>query len=291
MNKSPIKWVGSKARLMPVLKNYLPEGRRLVEPFGGSCSVMLNTDYDEYLIADINRDLINLFERMKDSPSAVIVIARALFEKCNNAEDYYRIRNEFNMSALHVEMRAAVFLYLNRHGYNGMARYNQGGEFNVPYGKYKKPYFPEKEILLFSEKARRATFICTDYTETLPLVRPGDVVYCDPPYHSGNACNAFTQYYSAGFDERDHLTLTGMLTGLPDGVSVVVSNSDNEHTRNMFARFDVVSVSAPRSIGAATGGNSTAPEIIAVRRPTMYVAPPRTPKSLVNDRMLDGMAY
>ncbi|EHI3975700.1 DNA adenine methylase, partial [Salmonella enterica] len=59
--KTPLKWVGSKARLMPQLRPHLPEGKRLVEPFAGSCAVMMNTDYDEYLIADVNPDLVNLY--------------------------------------------------------------------------------------------------------------------------------------------------------------------------------------------------------------------------------------
>lgn len=59
--KTPLKWVGSKARLMPQLLPHLPEGKRLIEPFAGSCAVMMNTDYDEYLIADVNPDLVNLY--------------------------------------------------------------------------------------------------------------------------------------------------------------------------------------------------------------------------------------
>ncbi|WP_131774186.1 DNA adenine methylase, partial [Enterobacter hormaechei] len=62
--KTPLKWVGSKVRLMPQLRRHLPEGKRLVEPFAGSCAVMMNTDYDEYLIADLNPDLVNLYKAM-----------------------------------------------------------------------------------------------------------------------------------------------------------------------------------------------------------------------------------
>ncbi|MCI4220951.1 DNA adenine methylase, partial [Dickeya dianthicola] len=59
---TPLKWVGSKARVMDILREHLPAGDRLVEPFAGSCAVMMNTDYPEYLIADINPDLINLYQ-------------------------------------------------------------------------------------------------------------------------------------------------------------------------------------------------------------------------------------
>lgn len=70
-------------------------------------------------------------------------------------------------------MKAVYFLYLNRHGYRGLCRYNLSGHFNVPYGNYKNPYFPENEIRAFAKKAQRATFICASYDETLAMLRAG----------------------------------------------------------------------------------------------------------------------
>lgn len=58
--KTPLKWVGSKARLMPQLLPHLPEGKRLIEPFAGSCAVMMNTDYDEYLISELAYSMLQL---------------------------------------------------------------------------------------------------------------------------------------------------------------------------------------------------------------------------------------
>ncbi len=60
-NKTILKWAGSKARIMEQLRPHLPKSKRLVEPFAGSCAVMMNTDYEQYLIADVNDDLINLY--------------------------------------------------------------------------------------------------------------------------------------------------------------------------------------------------------------------------------------
>ncbi len=77
--KTPLKWVGSKVRLMPQLRDHLPEGKRLVEPFAGSCAVMMNTDYDEYLIADLNPDLVNLYKAMAYHTDAFLVELETLF--------------------------------------------------------------------------------------------------------------------------------------------------------------------------------------------------------------------
>ncbi|PAO20148.1 DNA adenine methylase, partial [Enterobacter roggenkampii] len=247
--KTPLKWVGSKVRIMPQLREHLPEGKRLVEPFAGSCAVMMNTDYDEYLIADLNPDLVNLYKVMTYYTDAflneldLMFSAGALGDQESRAVYYYAIREAFNLSgkALGSEsVEAAVrFMYLNRHGFNGLCRYNRRGQFNVPFGKYKKNYFPLKEVRAFAEKAKRATFITAHYSETLALVRAGDVVYCDPPYltESGN----FTSYTESGFSYLDQGRLARKLRRLTEnGVSVVASNSDLEMVHYLYAGFEAV---------------------------------------------------
>ena len=59
-----LKWAGNKTAIMSELKKHLPAGPRLVEPFAGSCAVMMETDYPCYLVADINPDLINLYKKV-----------------------------------------------------------------------------------------------------------------------------------------------------------------------------------------------------------------------------------
>ncbi|WP_313375143.1 Dam family site-specific DNA-(adenine-N6)-methyltransferase [Pantoea sp. CTOTU50773] len=267
--KSPLKWAGSKVRVMHELSKHLPPGKRLVEPFAGSCAVMMNTDYDSYLIGDVNPDLIHLYQYIKMDVEQFIRDARRYFEVCISAEDYYRVRFDFNTST-DWQSRAAMFLYLNRHCFNGLARYNQRGGFNVPYGKYKSPYFPEIEIRSFAEKAKRATFICADFTESLDLVVPGDVVYCDPPYNPEGSAKSFTKYHSVDFDITNQKQLAAMLANLVErGIPVVASNSDSELTYAQYGAglFELHKINVARSVGAATGGSSSAPEIIAVSYP------------------------
>ncbi|EDH2381414.1 Dam family site-specific DNA-(adenine-N6)-methyltransferase [Salmonella enterica] len=260
--KTPLKWVGSKARLMPQLRPHLPEGKRLVEPLAGSCAVMMNTDYDEYLIADVNPDLIHMYRAIKEVPDQFIWQAKSLFESGNNVSFYYDIRERFNTSSDVTEIwKAVAFLYLNRHCFNGLCRYNKYGSFNVPYGKYKKPYFPETEIKALAEKAKRATFLCASYAETLDLVRDGDVVYCDPPYLTES--ENFTAYHSGGFNHIDQGRLSRRLRKLATkGVPVVASNADLEMVHYLYAGFNAVRVNAPRSVGAAADSQKMAAELI-----------------------------
>lgn len=198
--KTPLKWVGSKSKVMTELKKFLPAGQRLVEPFGGSCAVMMATDYPAYLVADINSDLINMYQKIQQYENAFIEQAEELFAQYTTEADYYELRNDFNNNpGMTLLYRAAAFLYLNRHGHRGMCRYNRNGHFNIPFGHYKKPYFPLEEIRAFAEKAKRATFICAEFPKTLQMVKPGDVVYSDPPYEG-----TFSDYHTEGFDLSWH---------------------------------------------------------------------------------------
>jgi len=258
-----LKWAGNKSRVMPELLTHLPEGDRLVEPFAGSCAVMMKTDYPAYLVADINPDLINLYRQIKEHTRPFIVIAASLFNQSKTGESYYTVREAFNHNpALPLLERAAYFLYLNRNGYRGLCRYNKRGEFNIPFGNYAEPYFPLTEIETFAEKAQRATFICADFRETLRLTKAGDVVYCDPPYDG-----TFSDYHSAGFDKYEHHDLVSMLLDASERCPVVVSNSDTLYTRSILRDFDITSISVARSVGVAVGKGKRASEIIAVRRP------------------------
>lgn len=276
--KTPLKWVGSKARIIPQLRQHLPEGKRLVEPFAGSCAVMMNTDYNEYLIGDVNPDLVQVYKSMAYHTDALLSELDALFRAGalgdveSRAIFFYAVRDNFNLSGkLHGEesvAAAAQFIYLNRHCFNGLCRYNKRGFFNVPFGKYKQPYFPEKEIIAFADKAKRATFITAHYSETLNLIREsGDVVYCDPPYLTES--QNFTAYHERGFNHMDQGRLARRLRRLAEkGVPVVASNSDLPVVHNLYAGFDRIQVNAPRSVGAAAGSQKMASELI-IKSPAM----------------------
>ncbi|QHM74130.1 DNA adenine methylase [Mixta theicola] len=262
-----LKWAGNKTAIMPELIKHLPVGQRLVEPFAGSCAVMMATDYPHYLVADINPDLINFYLMIQKDHEAVIQMAKDLFKYFNTDIRYYRVRQKFNYSISDEVEKAAYFLYLNRHCYRGLCRYNLSGIFNVPYGNYKNPYFPEDEIRAFAKKAGRATFICASYEETLALLQAGDVVYCDPPYDG-----KFSAYHTAGFGEDDQYRLASILERrASEGHPVIVSNSDTFLTRYLYRNFTHDRINVKRSIGVAAGEGKRADEFIAVLKPKVWI--------------------
>jgi len=262
-----LKWAGNKTAVMPELIKHLPAGPRLVEPFAGSCAVMMATDYPHYLVADINPDLINLYQVIKEDVNGFINLAERVFSRFTTEEDYYKFRHYFNTVPLEPIDKAAYFLFLNRHCYRGLCRYNKRGLFNVPYGNYEKPYLPVDEIRAFAEKAVRATFICASYDETLAMLQAGDVVYCDPPYDG-----TFSGYHTAGFADDEQYDLASILEcRASEGHPVIVSNSDTRLIRSLYRNFTLHRISAKRSIGVAAGEGKAADELIAVLKPKVWV--------------------
>ncbi|HAW7177630.1 TPA: Dam family site-specific DNA-(adenine-N6)-methyltransferase, partial [Escherichia coli] len=212
---------------------------------------------------------------------------KTLFLNHNNRGDYLIIRETFNAEnhaflnsrtgiSDRRELRlAAMFLYLNRHSFNGLFRVNGKGDFNVPFGCYRKPYFPEREIRAFADKANstRTLLIHADFKDTLNsashLFGMGNTlcVYCDPPYLQFSGRDNFTAY-GKPFDEDEHVRLRAALDRLSQETggmtSITISNSDTPETRRIYRGYRMNCIQAPRSVGART--RESAPEVIATLR-------------------------
>lgn len=231
-----LKWAGSKQRIVERIKAILPQGERLIEPFVGSAAVFLNTEYPTAILADTNADLINVYQQLQREGEPFIQYCQTFFTpEHNDKAVYYTLRRQFNETADSRE-KAALFLYLNRHGYNGLCRYNLKGVFNVPFGRYKRPYFPQEEMVYFVEKAQTAVFLHADFRTTMQKATAGDVVYCDPPYVPLSQTANFTNYHSSGKFTLEHQQdLATLAEELAErGVPVVVSNHDTEFTREAY---------------------------------------------------------
>lgn len=262
-----LKWAGGKYSLLPKLDRIIPAGKRLIEPFVGGGSVFLNSDKHEYfLLADINADLINLYQMLAVVPDSVIGEAIKAFRHLNDVENYTAIREAFNAQKLNATERAAAFLYLNRHCFNGLMRYNLDGFFNVGWGKYKAPYFPEEEIRAFRQKSHACVFMTAGFERTLRLAGDGDVVYCDPPYEPMPGTAGFTSYASGGFSWDSQVALAeSCVAAHQRGAKVFISNSTAPRVIELYERhgFTLHRVNARRSISSKGSTRETANDIVA----------------------------
>ncbi|MBZ2160451.1 Dam family site-specific DNA-(adenine-N6)-methyltransferase [Alteromonas stellipolaris] len=276
-NRAFLKWAGGKYSLVEHIQARLPQANKLIEPFVGAGSVFLNTQYKRYLLNDINPDLINLYNFLKAQPDAIIHDARSFFNGERNDEKmYYALREEFNATEDEY-YRAILFLYLNRHGYNGLCRYSLAGRFNVPFGRYKKPYFPEHEMFVFAEKAQKATFTCLPFEKVFTRARRGNVIYCDPPYAPISKTAAFTSYAARSFgqDAQEKLAELAMRTAKKRGIPVLVSNHDLPLTRTLYKGADFSMLSVKRSISQNGATRKPVDEILAYFPPSAVVKKPK----------------
>ncbi|MGF1760215.1 adenine-specific DNA-methyltransferase [Photobacterium sagamiensis] len=261
-----LKWAGGKYSLVEEIQRHLPPARKLVEPFVGAGSVFLNTDFEQYLLADINPDLINLYNLLKEDPEKYVEDVRKLFTpEYNQKEAYLKIREEFNKTQDPYQ-RSLYFLYMNRHGFNGLCRYNKKGGFNVPFGSYKKPYFPEDEMYYFAEKAKRATFVCEGYHQTFSRARKGCVIYCDPPYAPLSTTANFTSYAGNGFslDDQAALADTAEKAATERDIPVLISNHDTTLTRRLYHGAELSVVKVKRTISRNGAGRNKVDELLAL---------------------------
>jgi len=262
-----LKWAGRKTRILDTLRPLLPaKASTYIEPFVGSGAVFLNTSYQRNLLADSNGDLIGLYQELHERGQEFIDQSARLFSPENNREErYYEFREEFNRSQERAR-RAALFIYLNRHCFNGLCRYNASGEFNTPFGRYDKPYFPAAEMKVFAERLKGTQLRKQDFRVSLRHAGRGDVVYCDPPYVPLSATASFTSYATGGFGPAEQEELARLCVAAAKlGATVLISNHDTPETRKLYAQADkIVSLMVARMISCDGANRNKAKELIAV---------------------------
>jgi len=263
-----LKWAGGKYRVLEHVLPALPEGSRLIEPFTGAGSVFLNAPFESFLLAEANQDLIALYKQLQKNGARFIRYAERLFDsKHNHPEAYYKHRQAFNQATLGTQKRAALFLYLNRHGYNGLCRYNLSGHYNVPFGRYVKPYFPQAELEAFHQKSKKAEFLTADFSKTFTKAKPGDVIYCDPPYAPLSKTSYFTSYIAKKFGEQEQIKLAELaLQTSKQGTPVIISNHDTPFTRELYKAARCNSFPVQRNISCKGSKRVSVSELIAVFR-------------------------
>jgi DNA adenine methylase len=264
VDKAFLKWAGGKSQSVEFIKQALPQKiERFVEPFVGSAVVSLNVDADSYLLADYNQDLINIYMAIKTYGPEFINYCKSFFKDGNDKSVFYYNRSRFN-TLDYTEERAALFLYLNRHAFNGLCRYNSSGGFNVPFGKYKTIYFPENEMMLFHEKAQKFDFVCCSFEETFKKQKNGDVFYCDPPYIPLNTTAYFTDYTDKGFPFEYQKELVRFAE--ESICKVLISNHWVPNvTEDLYKKGDTtLRKNINRSISAKASGRGKVEEVLVV---------------------------
>ena len=271
MNKPFLKWAGNKYRVLPHLIPHIGNPKRYCEPFGGSLSVALNTVADQYILNDVNNDLVAIYQHLVNpNGDSFIRYCEELFTSENNTkESYSALRTYFNQATDTTE-RARLFVYLNRHCFNGLSRYNSKGAFNVPFGAYDKPVCPSEQMLNFrmfflSKQVVRFTSLSFEDSSLYEDLEAGDTVYFDPPYVPASNTSNFTSYATAEFIHQQQIELVNLAEFLASkGIRVIVSNHDVDITRELYKNATIYPIQVTRTIAAKGSSRIKANELIAV---------------------------
>lgn len=255
-----LKWAGGKYRLLPQLLDKFPsDAPRLIEPFLGAAAISLNTNYPIHIVNDVNKDLINIWLNLREQGDIFIENCEKSFTQDNNNRDKFNYFREIFNNINDDYIKSNLFIYLNRHCFNGLCRYNNKGFFNVPFGKYNKPYFPRKEMEQAFVKISNWQIYNEDFRKIFSLAKEGDLIYCDPPYIPSSITASFSKYSTNDFNIKDHQDLAECANNASKlGATVIISNSLTLTTEEIYIKKyqpQVDIINASRVIGVKNRGS------------------------------------
>lgn len=271
-----IKWAGGKSQLLHEIRKYYPfdeKINRYCEPFVGAGAVLFDVlnsfDLKEVYISDINKEAINSYKVIRDDVENLIEL---LEEFQNEYKDltheerkaiYYKNREEFNRLKVLKNSdslkRAALFIFLNKTGFNGLYRENMRGLFNVPIGSYKNPKILDKEnILNVNKKLQNVEIIHGDYKKSADFIDENTFVYFDPPYRPIKPTSNFTSYSKDSFTDEDQIELAEFFKKMDEkSAHLLLSNSDpknydlnDDFFDDLYKGFNIKRVKASRTINS-----------------------------------------
>ena len=280
-----LKWAGGKSQLLDVIREKYPRKiEKYCEPFVGGGAVLFdvlaNYHPKEVLINDINPELINTYEQIRDNAEDVISLLLEMqeaFWPMNNEqrkEYYYSKRDRYNELISKSEPKtekAALFVFLNKTCFNGLYRVNGKGFYNVPMGSYKKPPICDEEnIRLISRLLQNVQVQCGEYSECADYIDNNTFVYIDPPYRPLSETSSFTSYAKAEFGDEQQIQLGHFIEQISKkGAKVVASNSDPHNTDendnffdDIYKMFFIDRVVATRMINSNSKGRGAISELL-----------------------------
>lgn len=253
LNVAPfVKWAGGKRQLLSKIKERMPEQYNdYYEPFVGGGAVVLELQPENAVINDINKSLINAYTQIANNPDEFLDAVNMLDNEMwdDGKEYYYSIREHYNDKLMREEFDielAALFVFINKHCFNGLYRVNGKGLFNVPYNKSRKASVDKKAIVETSKYLRSINIINGDFENACRNAQAGDFVFIDSPYAPLKP-TSFESYTKEGFDVESHRRLANLFEELSErGCYCMLTNHNTEFINELYGNkgysIDVVSV-------------------------------------------------
>lgn len=253
LNVTPfIKWAGGKRQLLTQIKERIPKTyHNYYEPFVGGGAVTFELLPTNALINDINKALMNAYRQICHRPEAFLDMVKVFDEGMweDGGMYYYSLRERYNDKLMKAEYDvelAALFVFINKHCFNGLYRVNGKGLFNVPYNKSRRKSVNEKMILDISAYLKKIRMTEGDFEVACTDAKKGDFVFLDSPYAPLNP-TSFESYTKEGFDIESHRRLARLYDELTDrGCYCMLTNHNTDLIRELYSnkgyKMDVVKV-------------------------------------------------
>ena len=247
-----LKWAGGKRQLLDRISERMPQNyNNYYEPFIGGGAVLFGLQPERALINDINESLINTYRIIATNPQTLIECVKELDSKIgeDGKKYYYDLREHYNDKLMKKEFDvelASLFIFINKHCFNGLYRVNGKGLFNVPYNNSKRESIDEESIVEVSAYLKDVTILAGDFEVACQGAGNGDFVFLDSPYAPLNP-TSFESYTKEGFDIESHKRLAKVFDELTDkGCYCMLTNHNTDFINSLYGnkgyKIDVVSV-------------------------------------------------
>ena len=230
-----IQWVGGKRRLLKHIVKYIPDNYNSYhELFFGGGSLLFELIPTKSYISDINKPLVHFYNTIKmnivelvEEVDILQLIHNNINTKEERRENYKIMKTEFNNMKnknIYNIKTAALFMLLNRTGFNGMYRENKKGEYNIPFGNGKDFTYDKENIHNVSNYLQKVNIFNEDFKEQIKHIENNDFVYMDPPYY-----NTFNSYDKSSWSIENSIEVIKLFKSLTDReISCILSNNNNE---------------------------------------------------------------
>ena len=274
-----IKWVGGKTKLLSDIEKNLPKALKkrkfnYVEPFLGGGAVFFylvqKFNIEKAYLNDINSKLINTYKHVRDKTPGLIQKLKKLETDYYGSSDkkmfFLEQREKFNSSEKSLK-KSALFIFLNKTGFNGMYRENSKGEYNIPFGQMKNPLICNKELLEKTSKLlkdKEVIFSSKSFEKV--LCNDKEVFYyLDPPYRPISITSSFTDYTKSVFNDKTQLLLKKYCDKIDKNGSFFMqsnSYSDDGFFQNLYKNRKIKMLKVMRTISADGSKRNKTKEII-----------------------------
>ena len=261
-----VKWAGGKTQLLlEIIKRVPKKFNYYYEPFIGGGSVLLALQPLGATINDINKELIHVYNTIKHQPLKLVQAVYKLDSYECDCNYYLKQKDYYNKliaeQRYNIDM-AALFIFLNKHCFNGLYRVNQQGLFNVPWNKKTSGVSINIEnILNISNYLQNIEIFNKDFEEVLEDCDEDDFIFIDSPYDP--ICeNGFIDYSKEGFTKEDHIRLAKVFKKLDErGCYCMLTNHNTSLINELYYDFNIDIVDVRRSINS-NGNDRKGKEVI-----------------------------